>query len=77
MRTEINNEQLDQVTGGSVRLNTTKMMIGFSVLQQTYGKRQAVRDNGIRDGVSARFTDCELVLPARIYCTCHIIYFLS
>ena len=36
MRTEITNEELDQVTGGSVRLNTTKMMIGFSVLQQKY-----------------------------------------
>jgi len=36
MRTEINNEELEQVTGGSVRLNTTKMMIGFSVLQQKY-----------------------------------------
>lgn len=36
MRTEINNEELEQVTGGSVRLNTTKMMIGFSVTQKKF-----------------------------------------
>lgn len=36
MRSEINNEELEQVTGGSVRLNTTKMMIGFSVLQKKF-----------------------------------------
>lgn len=36
MRSELTNEEMEQVSGGSVRLNTTKMMIGFSVLQQKY-----------------------------------------
>jgi len=36
MRVEINDNALDQVVGGTVRLNTTRMRLGFTVLGQAF-----------------------------------------
>ena len=36
MRVEINDNALDQVVGGTVRLNTTRMRLGFTVLGEAF-----------------------------------------
>ena len=36
MRQELNSVDLEQVVGGTVRLNTTRMRIGFTVLNQAF-----------------------------------------
>ncbi len=36
MRQELNENALEQVVGGTVRLNTTRMRIGFTVLNKSF-----------------------------------------
>ena len=36
MRQQLDDNAMEQVVGGTVRLNTTRMRIGFTVLHQSY-----------------------------------------